>query len=484
MCILRGPEHVFDFTNDAYVRLMGERELIGKPVMLAVPEANEQGFVELLDQVYRTGEPFFAQDRPIQLQQTPGAPLVQRILDFVYQPIIEADGTVTGIFVQGSDVTERKAAFDALRDADRRKDEFLAMLAHELRNPLAPISAAAQLLKHAALDAHSVRTASDIINRQVSHMTSLVDDLLDVARVSRGQITLDMQSVDIKALLSEAIEQVRPLIKSRDHRFEVRQPMESLRVVGDRQRLVQVIANLLNNAAKYTQEGGAVVVRLAAEADESVRLEVRDNGIGIDADLLPRVFGLFTQGNRSADRTQGGLGIGLALVKGIVELHGGNVVARSAGLNAGSQFTITLPRHRDPDPVDAPATAPLATRATNPLRILIVDDNEDAATMLSLLLDIVGHVAKVETYPLAALERINAEPIDVCLLDIGLPDMDGNELARRMRETPAGKRLVLIAVTGYGQDAIRQSSREAGFDHYFVKPVDTDALIALLAGLG
>jgi signal transduction histidine kinase/ActR/RegA family two-component response regulator len=483
ICILRGPDHVFDFANHAYMRLIGQRELIGKPVRLAVPEASGQGFFELLDEVYRTGQPFFAHDLPIQLQHTPGAPLVERFLDFVYQPIIEADGSVSGIFVQGSDVTERNVALDALREADRRKDEFLAMLAHELRNPLAPISAAAEMLKFATLDAHSVHTASDIISRQVSHMASLVDDLLDIARVSRGQITLDMQSVDLKALLSEAIEQVRPLIKAREHQFEAQLSDETLRVIGDRKRLVQVISSLLNNAAKYTPTGGTVSVRLAANPEETISLEVRDNGIGIDAELLPRVFELFTQGNRSADRGQGGLGIGLALVKGIVDLHGGSVEASSAGANAGSQFTLTLPRHRDPDPGVAADTTALATHAAIPLRILIVDDNVDAAMMLSLLLGIVGHVANVESNPHAALKRIDAEPIDVCLLDIGLPGMDGNELARHIRQTPTGQRVVLIAVTGYGQETARQASREAGFDHYFVKPVETDALIELLAGL-
>jgi len=413
------------------------------------------------------------------LRRDPDAPLSLRYLDFVYQPIIEADGNVSGIFVQGDDVTERKHAEDELLEADRRKDEFLAMLAHELRNPLAPISAAAQLLQMAAHDEGRVRAASDIIARQVQHMTGLVDDLLDVSRVSRGEVQLVRQPVDTGTVLAAAIEQVRPLIEARQQHLDVQQPVQSPLVSGDRKRLVQVLVNLLNNAARYTQPGGRLTIRLES-SDDHVTWTVRDNGIGIESNLLPHVFDLFTQAERSADRSQGGLGIGLSLVRGIVELHGGHVEARSDGAHCGSEFSVSLPRHGDstpiarhPEPADKPSSA-------RPLHIMIVDDNQDAATTMALCLRDAGHTVDVEADPRRALEHNARQPADVYLLDIGLPEMDGNELARRIRAQSQGRQPALIAITGYGQAANRQTAMEAGFDHYLVKPVDVQTLIGLL----
>jgi signal transduction histidine kinase len=381
---------------------------------------------------------------------------------------------------------ERARAEQALRDADHRKDQFLAMLAHELRNPLAPISAAAQLLKAPAPDPERIRRTSDVITRQVSHLTALVDDLLDVSRATSGLVVLNRQKVNIEQVVSDAVEQVRPLVAARRHRLDVRMApgfAHLAHVDGDHKRLVQVLANLVNNAAKYTPEGGVIEVHTEV-LDRHIVLRVRDNGIGISRELLPNVFQLFTQEKRSPDRSQGGLGLGLALVKSLVELHGGTVEAHSKGERAGSEFIIRLDRLqelRGPAPEGEPGrVAPLAAPTT--LRLMVVDDNVDAAAMLAMFLESSGHEVLVANDSRSALERAGREQVDAYLLDIGLPEMDGNELARRLRKLPASKRPVLVAITGYGQQFERETSMEAGFDHYFVKPADPVALLQVLAG--
>jgi signal transduction histidine kinase len=371
-------------------------------------------------------------------------------------------------------------AENQLREADRRKDEFLAMLAHELRNPLAPISAGAQLLQSGhATDAAVQRTAG-IIVRQVHHMTRLVDDLLDVSRVTRGLVTLTRVPLDISTIVVDAMEQADPLFKARQHRFEVVLPPAPLVVVGDHKRLVQVLVNVLNNAAKYTPAGGTI--KLAVRADGgNVQLTVSDNGIGMSPELRGRVFELFAQADRSADRSQGGLGLGLALVKSLVELHGGSVSVDSGGEHQGSTFTIALPGATQQQPsVPAPGQAVKPARR---LRVLVVDDNIDAAQTLQLLLEAGGHQVSVGHTALAALDMAEATLPELCLLDIGLPDISGFELARRLRALPQTAHATLVAVTGYGRREDRDQADQAGFDHYFVKPVDVDALLALIARL-
>jgi len=380
------------------------------------------------------------------------------------------------------DITERKVAQRQLRDADKRKDEFLAMLAHELRNPLAPIGAAADLLRMAQLDEARLRQTSGIITRQVRHMTSLINDLMDVSRVTRGLITLEHDILDAKALIADAVEQTRPLIAARRHSLDVHTPHEPAFVRGDQKRLVQVLANLLGNAAKYTPEGGEIAVSLEVRG-ALVRFTVRDNGIGMAPSLIASVFELFMQGERTSDRSQGGLGIGLALVHSLVELHGGAVSAHSAGLGQGSEFTVVLPAvasDLDAQPVPAHRlAAPTGPR----LRIMVVDDNVDAAQMLSMFLEAAGHDVVTEHSPYAALERARVDTVDVFLLDIGLPDMDGYELAQRLRQRAGGAAATFIAITGYGQESDRGSSMNAGFSYHFVKPVDTLELARLLATL-
>ena len=479
-CVLAGPDHVFEFTNDAYNTLIGRRDVVGRPVVEVLPEAVDQGFIKLLDSVYASGMPFAAQDLPVNLKQGPGDELTQLILDFVYHPIIESDGTVSGVFVQGVDVTQRKGAEMALRAADRRKDEFLAMLAHELRNPLAPIIAAAQVLESGQLDADASRLASSVIHRQSRSMAVLIDDLLDASRVSRGRVSLSRQGIDLNPLLMEAIEQVRPIIDARRQALHVQLFDGALPVYGDAQRLVQVVANLLDNAAKYTPIGGRIEVESGGrEADGRVWLSVSDNGNGIDADLLPRLFDLFSQGARAPDRSQGGLGIGLSICRSLVELHGGRIEVASGGTRLGARFTVTLPGFQgDLQAVSAPA-APIQ-RSSAPVRVLIVDDNEDAAHTLGLYLASVGHVVDVEHDGLRGLARILAEPSDVYLLDIGLPGLDGHQLARKIRATPTGAASLIVGISGYGQPADRAKAIESGFDAYFVKPADPDQLARVI----
>ncbi len=485
MCILRGPNHVFEFANDAYTRLVGGRELIGLPLNDVIPEAYGQGFTDLLDKVYASGEPYSAHGLGIELRNKPGEGLVRRMVDFVYQPIIEADGTVSGIFVQGNDVTDRKNAEDELMAASRRKDEFLAMLAHELRNPLAPISSAAQLLKLPSPDPGTVRMAAEVIDRQVKHLSSLVADLLDASRLSRGRVALKLDCVDMAAVLAEAMEQAAPLIKSRGHRIDSTQSGPPALVLGDQKRLVQVAANLLSNAAKFTLPGGALSTDLRVdEATDQVVLTFRDSGIGIDAELLPRIYERFSQGSRTSDRTEGGLGIGLSLVRDIVHLHHGSVSATSKGLGRGAVFTVLLPLEKTGSaPIGETVAVDAAAADANSghgLRILVVDDNVDAAQTLAHWLRSCGHRVLVETSPFRALEVAAAFHADAYLLDIGLPGMDGNQLARRLRETAHGSNALLIGISGYGLDQDRQGARDAGFDHYCVKPVDTVALTELL----
>jgi signal transduction histidine kinase len=342
MCILRGPRHIFELTNDAFMRLVGNRSLLNRPAIDALPEVEAQGLITLLDQVYETGEAYFARGVPLTFQRGPDEAATTVFVDFVYQAITDPDGTVSGIFVEGSDVTERRHANQKLMEADRRKDEFLAMLAHELRNPLAPISTAAELLRLGTPEHSRLRKASDVIARQVRHLSSLVDDLLDISRLSKGLISLSTAPLDFRDVVSDALEQVRPAQEARRHRLSVEVPPEPVPVVGDKKRLVQAVANLLSNAIKYTPSGGDIELRVEVPGD-SVTLTVSDNGVGMAPETARDAFDLFSQAERTPDRSQGGLGIGLTIVKNVIELHGGTASARSDGLGYGSTFTINLP---------------------------------------------------------------------------------------------------------------------------------------------
>jgi signal transduction histidine kinase/ActR/RegA family two-component response regulator len=410
----------------------------------------------------------------------PGTP--RRMMMVSAAPIVDGGG-VLGAVAISVDISARVRAEKALKDADQRKDEFLAMLAHELRNPLAPIGAAASLLALDGANLEHVKRSSAVISRQVQHMTDLINELLDVARVTRGLITLDKAVLDAKRVVAEALEQVRPAIEARRHTLQVSQPPLPAFVEGDHKRLVQVLANLLNNAAKFTPEGGTIRVELAIDAGH-VRMTVQDNGAGMSAELIDKAFELFTQAERTADRSQGGLGIGLALVRSLVRLHDGHVTAESAGPGKGTRFTVCLPKVGEDQ---VPPGSPLATHlqaGQRPLKLLLVDDNEDGLEILDILLTSMGHQVVSTTRSTDAMEHAHALRPDVFLLDIGLPDIDGLTLARMLRADPLTREATLIAMSGYGQEADRAAALEAGFDRYFVKPVDAGELAAMLASLG
>ena len=381
------------------------------------------------------------------------------------------------------DVTVRRQAEEALKEVNQRKDEFLAMLAHELRNPLAPIRNAAQLLNVHSPGRPEIEWARAVIERQTKHLVRLVDDLLDVSRMVRGQITLQKKKVDLAEIVQTAVETSRPLIRLRKHHLSVHLPDQPVKLEADLTRIAQVIANLLNNAAKYTDDGGQIRLETALEG-EHIAIRVRDTGLGIAPGLLPHVFDLFTQADRTLDRAEGGLGIGLTLVKRLVEMHGGRVEARSEGLGRGAEFIVWLPvldSQQDGAAEVAPllATVPSEEGAQS-LRILIVDDNVDAADSIAMLLGMEGHQTRTVNTARAALLAVPDFEPDVVLLDIGLPEMDGYEVARRLRSQNGRHDMRLVAVTGYGQPGDRRRSQAAGFDEHLVKPVEPALLNEML----
>jgi PAS domain S-box-containing protein len=381
------------------------------------------------------------------------------------------------------DITERQRTEQALREADRRKDEFVAMLAHELRNPLAPIRNAVQVLRRLWPDDPELRKARDVIDRQVAQMAHLLDDLLDVSRITRGLFVLQKETVNLAAVVERSVETSRPALDERRHTLRVVLLEQPVQVEGDPVRLVQVVSNLLNNAAKYTEPGGLVELTVETGETEAV-LRVCDNGMGIPAELLPRVFELFTQGYRSLDRSQGGLGLGLPLVRRITELHGGAVEVRSDGPGRGAEFVVRLPRRPRVPGAEPRLPVPAAALPAGPAgkRVLVVDDNVDAAETLALFLRLDGREVRMACDGPGALDAAREFKPEAIFLDIGLPGMDGYEVARRLRALPDFRTALLVAVTGYGQEDSRTRSRAAGFDHHLVKPVDPESLSALLDG--
>jgi CheY-like chemotaxis protein len=372
----------------------------------------------------------------------------------------------------------RQQAESALREADRRKDEFLATLAHELRNPLAPIRQAALIAQSPdAADAQK-RWSYDVISRQVRHMSLLLDDLLDVSRVTRGKLQLRTEMTELAAVVDAAVETARPAIDAKGHRFSMEMPSEAVMMAADPMRLAQVLSNLLTNAAKYTDPGGQIRLRVAADAQE-ITIAVCDTGIGMSSDVLRRAFVMFSQAQTSMDRSDGGLGIGLALAKGLVELHGGAIEATSPGPGKGSEFVVRLPRRTISESKHmAMALEPKGTAVRR--RILIADDNRDAADSLAVLLRIEGHEVTVANSGREALASINRLLPEIAVLDIGMPELDGYEVARQVRQQSLGRAVVLIAVTGWGQESDKARALAAGFNHHFTKPVEPARLCQLL----
>lgn len=460
------------WVSNGYAALLGmtPEEIAGRTIAEVIgPEANES--------IRPYYERALAGERVEYETLVNYRPLGPRWIHAVYTPTLDNTGVPDGWVAVVADVSSRRAAEEALKDADRRKDEFLAMLAHELRNPLAPIRNAVQVLKLLGPAEPQLQQVQNMIERQVAHMAHLVDDLLDVSRITRGKILLRRERFDLTLLVRAAVDDQRSVLANAGLKLSLDLVDRPLWMDGDPTRLAQVVGNLLNNACKFTDAGGEVAVRLSVEESTAV-LSVRDTGIGMEAEILARLFEPFSQADRSLDRSRGGLGLGLALVKGLVGLHGGAVRAVSAGLGKGAEFTIRLPLCTDgsrPDKLGS--NLPLIGKA---LRILVVEDNRDAAESLRMLLSLSGHQVETVHAGAPALTAAARFRPDVVLCDIGLPGgMDGYEVARALRADPELCGAALIALSGYGQEEDQRRARQAGFDRHLTKPVDP----ALLAGL-
>jgi PAS domain S-box-containing protein len=451
-------ERIFGYTAD---------EMIGSSISRLLPHDRQEELSAILAAIRRG-------DRVEHFETERVRKDGQRIhVSLTVSPIKDAQGHLIGASKVARDVSERKRAETA-------KDEFLAMLGHELRNPLAAVQSA---LTAARLDPSRREQALDIARRQAMQLQRLVDDLLDVARVTRGKIQLNKERIFLTSVVECALESARTEIEDRGHSVSISLPAD-IRVDVDAGRMEQVLVNLLMNAAKYTLPGGRIEI-IAEGGDDEIVLSVRDNGMGINAELLPHVFDLFSQADRSLDRSQGGLGLGLALVRRIVELHGGRVEARSDGCGKGAEFVVRLPAPLGPEPtpLEAAPDAGGAGQRTVKARVLIVEDNVDAAESLAMLLHVLGHRVDVAHDGLAALAAMEQTRPDVMLVDIGLPGIDGFEVARRARRLPVGAQTLLVALTGYGQDSDKEQARAAGFDHHLTKPIEIDALKELVARL-
>jgi PAS domain S-box-containing protein len=465
--------------NSAMETILGHswNDLSGRTIqeLLAVPDIGEHSpFARMLES---------GQREAVELT------LSARWLRVTFDPIRDSAGLIKGGICIASDVTDRRRLEEELRRraeelaaADQRKDEFLAMLAHELRNPLAPIANVLETIRLDRSDLESTNESLDIARRQVGHMARLLDDLLDVSRFTRGKIELRRVPVELGSVLKQAVETSSSVIKASGHQFDVIYPTVPIWLQGDPTRLSQIVSNLLNNAAKYTDRGGRITLSAAREEDEAI-VRVRDNGIGLSAEMLPRVFDLFAQEDRSLDRAQGGLGIGLTLVQSLAQLHGGSVGVESRGLGKGSEFIVRLPvynvQSHDPETQDPMPGS--GAPVHHSLRLLVVDDSEDSARSLARILTLWGNDVRIAHDGTTAIETIASESLDLVLLDIGLPGMDGYQVAEQLRDQMGASRPILVALTGYGQVEDMVRSRNAGFDDHFVKPVNLDRLQKMLS---
>ena len=459
--------------NPAFEQQCGLLNATGKRILELLPD-HEAYWFEMYGKVALTGEQARAQFESKALQQCFETRAFR----------IGGEGSLK-VAVVFNNITERKSVerklqeqSQALSDLDHRKDEFLAMLSHELRNPLAPMTNAVHMLRLQPDKDPVQRQAVGIIERQLGQLKHLVGELLEISRISTGRVQLRLERIALSGVLDRAIETAQPLVEERRHVLEVSAPSHPVWLQADPSRLEQVVVNLLTNAAKYTDPGGRIWLSVTQEGQEAV-LRVRDTGIGIAADLLPRVFDLFTQAEKSLDRSQGGLGIGLCLVQRLVELHGGNVVVTSV-VGQGSECVVRLPITSLDLKPQLPLQAEVVRPADKCCCVLVVDDNVDAAESMGALLAMEGHEVRVVHDGAAALEAVQSFPANVVLLDIGLPGLTGLEVAQCIRQLPALKDLVLVALTGYGQESDRERTREAGFDHHLVKPADFDAVLKIL----
>lgn len=487
--VMIGDQLTYQLVNPIYAMVSGRpaQWMVGKAFLDVFPELEDSPVHRSFLAVYRAGEPFVGDETLVQIHKN-GGELEDRYFTYNLSPLRRVDGSVYGLMVIAVDITvqveSRSRILELnveLNKSSRAKDEFLALLGHELRNPLAPIVTALELMR---MRDTATQREQAVIQRQVTHLVRLVDDLLDVSRITRGKIELRKETVALPELAAKAVEMVQTAIDKKRQRFEIEIAPVELHV--DPARLAQVLSNLLTNASRHTPEGGQLAMR-ASEQGGIVTITVSDNGAGISAELLPRIFEAFVQGERKLQGSVGGLGIGLALVKNLVEMHDGQVHAHSAGEGQGSTFTLALPAGRDAlaqtTAVDLPVPQPGAGPGATPRKVLVVDDNVDAADFLAELLTSWGHAVQIAYDPAAALRLCENAPPELAILDIGLPGMDGYQLAAQLRRLPGCASLVCVALTGFGQQADQARSQAAAFAGHLVKPVDAAALSQLFAGM-
>lgn len=481
VCAVRGTEHVIELVSDSVWELVGERRIIGRPLRDALPELATAEVLGMLHRARQRNEPF-RQREVCALVRHGDESCTRRYFDVFGTPV-PSSHDLLALFAQ--DVTELVMARQDAVAASRVKDEFLAMLGHELRNPLAPIRTALELMRTRE---EPIRLELRVIERQVEHLVGLVDDLLDISRISQGRVELRRETVDLADAIGSAIEMVAPLMQRRETQVSVEVPRRMLWVDGDRARLTQIFANLLTNAAKFSEPRGHIWVSADIADDGRIVARVKDDGAGIEPELLPRVFHLFEQGRHTLDRAMGGLGLGLGIVRSLVALHGGQVHVESGGIGQGAEFIVHFPLSGEPTERMVPAgrssssDRPSDNHAGPRLRVLVVDDNDDAAELIAVALATKGHETATATDGPSALEAARWFKPHVAVLDIGLPLMDGYELGRRIRELPELGSVRLIAVTGHGQDSDRQRSRAAGFDAHLLKPIQIAALHDAIQG--
>jgi PAS domain S-box-containing protein len=493
VAVLRGPDHIFELVNPPYLSLVGARDVLGKSVREALPEVEGQGYFEMLDRVYRKGQPDFGNEMKVLLGRGEAGAVEEVFVNFVYQPIFEADGMVSGVFVHGVDVTEQVRGRKEAEAANRLKDEFLATLSHELRTPLTAVLGWVRLLHGGALDETTAAKALKVIERNAEAQQQLIEEVLDVSRIITGKLRIEVRPVELFPVVEAAVDAVRPAARAKNIALSVGTDPEANLVSADPARLQQVVWNLLSNAIKFTPKDGKVEVRLE-RMGSNVRIKVKDNGLGISRDFLPHVFDRFRQADSSTTRQYSGLGLGLAVVRHLVEQHGGNVSAESKGENQGSTFTIELPisiLKIDADRYDRLKSGerPTAQRGDAPLslegvRVLVVEDQEDSRELLSVLLRQYGAEVSAAGSAAEAISALRRERFDVLVSDIGMPGNDGYWLIREVRSIDAGLGgdIPAIALTAYASEADRERALAAGFQTHVSKPIEPDALVSAVAG--
>ena len=494
---LQGPEHVFELTNPAYLQLIGHRHVIGKSVREALPEIDGQGFYEILDSVFQTGEPFIGRELSVQLQWEPDAPLENRFVDFVYQPIFEANGSVSGIFAHGFDITQQVQARQDAELANRTKDEFLATLSHELRTPLNAILGWSMMLSDRRLDEAAQERAVETIQRNARVQSQLIDDILDVSRIISGKLKLETQPLELSSVIEAAVESVLPAALAKEIRLQRVLDSSNSIISGDRNRLQQIIWNLLSNAVKFTPKGGRVQIRLE-RVNSHIEIIVTDTGIGISPKVMPFIFERFRQADSASTRQHGGLGLGLAIVRHLVEMHGGTVDAESGGEGQGTTFTVKLPmivlrsvegspdknekREHPTSNRDVPFEC---TPELEGVHVLVVDDEADGRTLVTAVLEKCGAKVSEANSAITGLKALLELRPDVLLSDLGMPEEDGYSLIKKVRALSAeqGGQIPAAALTAYARVEDRMKVLRAGFQIHLPKPVEPAELIAVVANL-